>query len=187
MNTPARDLPLRYDAVAMTLHWLIAALIIANVAIALSAEDMPRPDAMAWMGWHKAIGLSVLVLSVIRIVWRLVNPMPAPIGDNRRDRAIAAATQQSFYLLMILVPLAGWLLVSSYGRPVPFFGLFQIPAIPGLVPEYGNFFGSAHGLLAFAMMGLLLLHVAAGLMHHVKLKDNTLLRMLPFTRLRGGT
>lgn len=189
MTTP---LPSRYGAVAMSLHWLIAAAIIVNLAIVLLVDDMPRPDRMQFMALHKAIGLSVLVLSIARIIWRWLHPVPPPpLGMPKYQRIAGTALHHLFYFLIVAIPLAGWLMVSTSARPIPYFGLFNWPAFPGLsgLPHddahaYHEVFETVHVVLGWSLVGLIPLHVAAGLYHHVALKDNVLLRMLPWTKLR---
>jgi cytochrome b561 len=190
MTTTA--LPNRYGTVAMSLHWLIAAAIIVNIVIVLLIDDLPRPEKMMWMGWHKSIGLSVLLLSIARVVWRLTHPVPAlPPGLPAYQRIGGTALHHLFYLLIVAIPLAGWLMVSTNPFPTSFFGLFNWPAFPGLsgltreaAHPFHETFETIHVLLGWSLVGLVPLHVAAGLYHHVVLKDNVLLRMLPGTKLR---
>lgn len=198
MTTPIRDLPSRYGAVAMTLHWIIAAAIIANIVIALVWDDLPRsdPGKVSLMFWHKSIGLSVLALSILRVVWRRMNPVPPPPqGLNRWIRVSGTFMHHLFYFLIVMIPLAGWMMVSSgaQGHGTSFYGLFDWPAFPVLsgLPRsaahpYHETFETVHVWLAWAMIGLVPLHILAGLYHHVVKHDNVLLRMLPGTKLRSG-
>ncbi|GAA0536900.1 cytochrome b561 [Rhizomicrobium palustre] len=184
--------PQRYGTVAMSLHWLIALAIIANLAIVFLIEDMPRPDRMFWMGWHKSIGLTVLILSLARVAWRLTHPAPAhPVGISPAQRIAGAALHHLFYLMIIVVPLAGWLMVSTNPRPIPFFGLFDFPAFPGLsgmtreeAHPYHELFENIHVLVGWAFVFLVPVHIAAALYHHHFLKNNVLLRMIPGSKLR---
>jgi len=192
MTTSTRELPSRYGTVAMTLHWLIAAAIIANLILVLSIDDLPRPEKMMWMGWHKSIGLSVLLLSIARVVWRFTHSVPPPPpGMPSYQRIAGTALHHVFYLLIIAIPLAGWLMVSTNPFPTSFFGLFDWPAFPGLsgmtresAHPYHEVFETVHVVLGLSLVGLIPLHIAAGLYHHVMLKDNVMLRMLPWTTLR---
>lgn len=198
MTTPIRDLPSRYGAVAMTLHWIIAAAIITNLYIGLEASDLPRgdPDKFTMLSWHKSIGLTVLALSILRLVWRWMNPVPPPPqGLNRWVRISGTLMHHLFYFLIIVIPLAGWMMVSSgaQGHGTPFFGVFDWPAFPILsgLPRsaahpYHETFETVHVWLAWAMIGLVPLHILAGLYHHVVKHDNVLLRMIPGTKLRSG-
>jgi cytochrome b561 len=204
MNTRVRDLPTRYGAVAMTLHWLIAILIIINLYLGLSFDDYARGDPMKFqvISLHKSIGLTVLVLSVLRLVWRWINPVPPPpTGLKPWMRTAALFMHRLFYFMIIAIPLAGWLMVSAgaMGHATPVFGqfgiphLFDWPAFPVLsgmtrsvAHPYHEAFETIHVWLAWAMIGLVPLHVLAALYHHFLHGDNALLRMLPGTRLRSG-
>ena len=135
----AKNTPLRYGTVAMTLHWLIALLIIANICIGLYFADLPHsdPSKLSLAQLHKSIGLTVLMLSLARVAWRLINPVPPlPRGMNPALRFFARATHVLLYVLIIAIPLTGWMLVSAspLGALVPtmYFGLFQWPHIPFL-------------------------------------------------------
>jgi cytochrome b561 len=198
MTAPVLDRPTRYGAVAMALHWVIAAAIIANLYIGLEFSDMPRgdPDKAMLMGWHKSIGLTVLVLSILRLIWRWMNPVPPPPqGLNRWIRVSGTAVHHLLYFMMIVIPLAGWMMVSSgaQGHGTPFYGLFDWPAFPGLsgLPRsaahpYHEAFETVHVWLAWAMIVLVPAHILAGLYHHFVRYDNVLLRMLPGVKLRSG-
>jgi cytochrome b561 len=197
MTTTARALPSRYGAVAMSLHWLIAAAIIVNIVLALVADDLPRgsPERLQMWSTHKSIGFLVLAFSVLRLIWRLTHPAPAPAKNLPAAIRIAGvATHHLLYLLMIGIPLVGWLMVSagSQGHGTPVFGLFDWPAFPFLTDlprsaahPWHEGFESAHVLLGWAMICLVPLHVGAALYHHALRKDNVLLRMLPWGKLRN--
>jgi cytochrome b561 len=194
MTTPAKVLPLRYGAVAMILHWLIALAIVANIVVVFAIPEERSPTAFAMMKFHMALGLTVLILSIARLVWRWTNPVPPlPAGLDRRLRIAAVATHHLLYFLMVAIPLAGWLMVSANGFSPSWFGLFDWPAFPGFAGldqaaahDWHEVFESLHVTLGWAMVVLIPCHVAAGLYHHLMRKDNVLLRMLPGTRLREG-
>lgn len=173
----------RYSSVAIAFHWTIAALVLINLAIGLFHDAMPR-------GWgvmpiHKAIGITVLVLSLGRLAWRLSHrPPPFAPETAAWERASARLVHASFYVLMIVLPLSGWAM-SSYGEPSPrpltWFGLFDIPYLP-VDKAMAGAAGDAHELLGYVMAALLVLHVAAALRHHLILRDATLARMAPILR-----
>lgn len=172
----------RYSRGAIVLHWALAILIVANLAIGLLHEDMPDDARRFWMGQHFAIGISVLVLTVVRLLWRLTHRTPELISTQARwERALAWAVHRLFYALMIVLPLLGWLTVSAGdGLTVSMFGLFDVAPLPWPESEAaGEAYGEAHELLAFAMIGLIVLHVAGALKHHLVDRDATLARMLP--------
>lgn len=194
----------RYTAVAIVLHWAIAAAILFLFPLGLwmheSAEhgDVSAEVFRAYQ-LHKSIGLTVLALSLVRLGWRLINPTP-PLPDHMPgwERFIAKATHWAFYALMIGIPLSGWIYVSTGwsihdDAPLPvathFFGLFQVPALLGLnqaaievreaVAESAL---NAHAVLAYAAIGLAVLHVLAALKHHLFDKDEVLAHMVPCLR-----
>jgi cytochrome b561 len=196
---PARTTPSRYGAVAMTLHWLIAAGIIANICIGLYMGDLPRSDMTKFqlIALHKSIGLTVLTLSLLRLGWRLVNPAPPlPAGTPPWMRVAAKASHHLFYFLIIAIPLAGWLMVSvgSMGHATPVFGLFGWPSVPILsdMPRstghpYHEMFETAHVWLAWSAIILIPIHVGAAVYHQFIRRDDVLLRMLPGTHIGEKT
>ena len=198
MTTSLWDQPARYNTVAMILHWLIAAAIIANIVIGLQFADLPRSDPAKFelFSLHRSIGMLVLALSVLRLIWRWFKPAPmAPRGLELWLRIAGRGMHHLFYFLMIAIPLTGWMMISvaSQGQPVPVFGLIDLPAFPWLTEmsradghAYHEAFETAHVWMAWAMIVLVPLHVLAALYHHFLREDNTLLRMLPGVRLRSG-
>jgi cytochrome b561 len=181
---------IRYGTVAMTLHWLIALLAIGNLCSGLAFADImahSNPWRFTIIQMHKSVGLTILVLSVLRLSWRLVNPVPpSPRGISPVLKFLERLTHYLFYFLIIAIPLAGWLMVSASpsGIPTMYFGLFQWPALPffdGLTrPErahYTHTFAAAHAYLAFFTIALIVLHVGAALYHHYIRRDGVLRRM----------
>jgi cytochrome b561 len=193
----ARNTYLRYGTVAVTLHWLIAVAIIFMLCFGLYISQLPDSDPSLFplVQLHKSIGLTILVLSALRVIWRLINPVP-PLPDTLSPllKVVARATHIFLYFLIIAIPLSGWAMVSSsrLGLPTMYFGLFEWPHIPFLaslpLPEkkqMSHLFGGMHLWLAIGAALLLVLHVGAALMHHFVYKDDTLKRMLPGTKVKG--
>ncbi len=188
-----RNSLLRYGNVAMTLHWLIAALVLLNLALGLTMTDLPRSDPNRFMLYqlHKSVGLTVLVLSFARLGWRLINPIPSlPRGMSPLLRFGAHASHFALYFLIIAIPLAGWSMVSSssLGLPTPYFGLFSWPNIwfladlPAATKAANlGLFKDIHSLLAFLAIGLVSLHVLAALYHQFIRRDDVLKRIVPGT------
>lgn len=186
--------PSGYSKVAITLHWLIALMIVGNVIIvlwagALEGEAASRALRGTIMGAHKSVGLTVLGLSLVRLFWRLTHGFPRlPEHMATWEITLARANHLAFYALMIVVPLAGWIMVSPGSRPLVWFGLFDVPKLP--VVKGSLLAGAAHEaheILAFAMVGLLVLHIAGALKHHFIDRDDVLARMLPLVRPRRST
>jgi cytochrome b561 len=206
----------RYTRVAVILHWLIAVSIIAMIPIGWWMGDTfeALQNASLWVGKdaekaatqstvfaivqiHKSVGLTILVLSVARLVWRLMNPPPPlPPGMKGWEISLANLTHVLFYVLIIGLPLSGWVMVSAspYGLPTLWFGLFEWPHLPGLhdlAPDVkktvSSSAGFAHGRMAWGVIVLLVLHVGAALKHHFINKDTVLTRMLPFLKAPNAT
>lgn len=175
----------RYTRGAQLLHWGIAVLIVGQIFGGLAMHRLPQDSASASFAFelHVSFGLTILVLSLVRLFWRLTHRPPAlPPGTARWDRLFARTTQALFYILMIGVPLIGWSLISSGAEASPADIFFVLPVFSLPVPG-GEGTASAlselHELGAAAILGLLILHVAGALKHHYADGDNVLARMVP--------
>ncbi len=189
-----RNTASRYGTVAMSLHWLIAAFVIANICIGLIMGDLPRsdPNKFTIIQIHKSIGLTVLVLSVIVVLWRSMNPPPPlPAGMSPPMRLAARATHFLLYFLIVTIPLTGYIMVSAspLGNGTPWFFLFDWPNLPffaGMTREavhpYRELWQTAHVWLAWSAIVLVPLHIAAALYHQFLLRDRLLARMVPWLR-----
>jgi len=185
----------RYGAVAMALHWLLAAMILFMLGLGLFMTRLEDTDPRTFplFQLHKSIGLTILMLSFARLGWRLANPVPAlPPAMGAGARFAARAVHLLFYVLMIAIPVMGWATVSSapLGVPTMWFGLFEWPHIPFLADlpraEKRMIEGplaTTHALLALSMLALVVLHAAAALKHQFRDRDDVLKRMLPWTKL----
>lgn len=166
----------------MLLHWAIAGLVIMNWQIAERAEDFEGPLRGEIMGYHKAWGMTILALTLIRLAWRLAHPTVLRTSNLKAwERALAKTVHVTFYVLLIGLPLGGWLANSLGGREVDFFGLFTIPALPvGTNKDLAGEIFDIHATGAKFMLLLVVLHVAGALKHTIIDRDGTLWRMLPF-------
>jgi cytochrome b561 len=204
----------RYTTVAIVLHWTMAALIIGMIfggwwmsdqlaaQLALPAEQRNLPlmqQIYQFFQTHKAIGITILALTLFRIVWRLTHKAPAlPQRMSGWERRVAKGTHILFYALMLLMPLAGWAYVSAgyststntyFSAATTWFGLFEIPHLPFVAGQgeverkqiAENAMG-AHGRMAWAMLILAGLHIAAALKHHLVDRDDVLTRMAPILK-----
>ena len=171
----------RYGGVAKTLHWGMALLILGMLAVGIYMVDLPgTPDKFTLYGWHKSFGATILVLAFLRFCWRLTNPQPAlPEHMKPLERLLAHLSHYALYGFMFLLPMSGWLMSSAAGFPVSVFGWFTLPDL--IAPEKATreLFGLVHQYAAYLLIGLLVLHVAASLLHHFYHKDDVLRRMLP--------
>ena len=199
----------RYTAVAVVLHWAIAAAILFMLPLGFWMHEQiehgnPSEGVYRAFQLHKSVGLTILFLSLVRLGWRIANPPPAlPAHMPAWERFAAKATHWAFYAIMIGLPLSGWLFVSagwslhedrSLAVPTHYFGLFQVPALFGL-PQAGEALRAAvaeasfatHATLAWSAIVLAGLHVAAALKHHLFDKDNVLTHMIPGLRPLDGS
>lgn len=179
---PLGQSALRYSRGAMWFHWVIAALVAANLFLGFYHESFGKA-ATAWMMFfHKAIGITVLGLSLARLLWRLGH-RPPPFDAVLRpwEAMLARITHWLFYLLMIAIPLTGWMLSSTSGRGTDYFGLFQIAPLPvSRGDEAHDLFEELHEILAKAMLALIVLHVAGALKHHLQGHRHLIGRMGPW-------
>lgn len=187
-----RNTTVRWGAVSQLLHWLIVALIIAQVTLASMADDLPPVKKIGLLAWHKSIGITILLLAVIRLLWRWMNPTPLLPGTLKPyERALANFTHATLYVLLFIMPLSGWMMSSARGFPVAWFGFFPKSwfgsvQLPDLVPKNKPLYDAlltTHQALQWVLYTVVALHVLAALKHHFMLKDNVLKRMLPFTRV----
>ena len=184
----------RYGAVAQLLHWLVMVLIVVQFVLGKLAEwagERGGPaglmEQFALLTRHKSFGITILTLAVVRLVWRAISPPPAlPDAMARAERVLAKSVHWMFYVLLLFMPLTGWLMSSAANFPVSYFGLFTLPDVVGPDDGLKETFEAVHHLGADALLLLVVLHVAAALKHHFWDADNVLLRMLPFTTLRGA-
>lgn len=177
----------RYDSVAMILHWVTAIIMVFMIFFGEDLIRQPRgaaPDAAlaGYPSLHVSLGVSVLILTLIRIVWRLANPPPPyPATMKGWELLLSKATHLLFYVLMIVLPISGWLAFSEYLQAHPnladvkVFGLFAVPVGPLL----GEFAEQVHGLGSNAAMALFFLHVLAALKHQFIDGDGIMRRMAP--------
>lgn len=176
----------RYGAVHKTLHWVIALCVIGMLIAGFLMGDIEdRALRFQVYSFHKALGVTILGLMVLRLVWKLINrDLPRPLPTHPRHEQIAAAVVHwGFYALLIAMPLSGWILTSAANSTINWFGFFAVPSIAEPNQDLRETMEEVHEVLALGIIGLLALHVAGALKHVIIDKDSTLRRMLPFTAL----
>lgn len=173
---------IRYTRVAVSLHWLIATLIVVNLAIGWFHDSFAKPVGSALISGHKAIGLTVILLALLRLAWRLSHrPPPFDPVMKAWERWLATATHWAFYLLMLAAPVTGWLMVSANGRATSWFGLFDVPALPITGGKAAHeIYESRHELIGYLMLALIVLHVGGALKHHLQGHRQLFGRMAPW-------
>jgi len=172
----------RYSGAAMLLHWAIAIAVIVNWRIAESAEHLPDAERGAVMANHMALGMVILALTLLRLLWRLMRK-PPPLASTLKpwERTAARAVHAIFYVLLVGLPLGGWLATSFYGIGVKIWSLFTVSALPVTANEaVGHQIFEAHATAGTVMLVLIALHILGALKHTFIDKDGNLFRMLPF-------
>ena len=175
----------RYSYGAMIFHWIIAVAVIWNWRLAENAHHVSSEEAGAIFADHKALGITILALTVGRILWRLTHKMPAlPSNYATWEKVLARATHAIFYFLLIALPLAGWIANSLSGRSIDVFGLFTIPPLPvGQNGKLGSDIYSVHATAGSIMIYLIGLHILGALKHTLFNRDGGIFRMLPFGKV----
>lgn len=170
-----------FGAVSMTLHWLMAAIIIGLLGLGLIMVRMPISlEKLQFFGWHKEFGLLVLGLAFVRVAWRLSDmmpPLPAHLPDWQK--IAARSVHFAFYVFMFALPITGWGITSAAGLPPSFFGLFVLPDLVAPNDHTRILLTEVHKWLSYALIATICMHVGAALQHHFIYKDNILRRMLP--------
>jgi len=178
-----RNTTRRWGAIAQLFHWLIVALILVQLWLALRADELTGMGKLRELARHKSVGITILMLVILRLLWRSRNPHP-PLPDNLKpyERSLARFTHGALYTLLFAIPLSGWTMSSARGFPVSWFGFLQLP---DLVPKNHTLYEwlvMTHVTLVCVLAVIVALHVAGALKHHFVHKDDVLRRMLPFTR-----
>ena len=187
--TANKEAPLRsYSKTAKTFHWLTALLVLGMLAFGFFMGGIEGLARFKAYNLHKSIGITILVLISLRLLWRLTHSYPPSLSSHKPwEKILAKLVHFSLYGLLFLMPLSGWTMSSAAGRPVKVFDLFTMPDLVSPDRELAGFLSSAHWYIAWGIIGLVTLHIAGALKHHIVDKDVTLKRMLPFAKLALAT
>jgi cytochrome b561 len=167
----------KYDPFARLLHWLIVALLAAQYVVAWTMPEIHRGmQPVRLIAIHLTLGVSIIAVMVVRLLWRFVRKEPGMVESSALTRGVAYLTHVLLYVLLIVQPLMGWANASSRGWRLAFFGV-DLPALSPTGSGLGHALGDVHGALAWVMLGLIGLHVAGALYHHLVLRDGVLRRM----------
>lgn len=171
----------QYTATAKSLHWLMAVMLFGLLALGLYMTDLPlSPEKLKLYSWHKWAGVTVFLLLLFRLLWRIKNP-PPPLPESmpKALQLVAHAGHFGLYALMFAIPLSGWLMSSAKGFQTVYFGVLPIPDLIEKNRELGHLLAEVHETLSWLFIILLVGHIAAALKHHFIDKDDILIRMLP--------
>ena len=171
-----------YDPIQRDFHWIMAVVILAAICVGLYAVDLPKEDPAKgfWFGIHKSLGVTVFFLAIMRIGWRLLNSTPryrVPLG--RFTRLAASATHAALYVLMILVPIGGYVLSTASAHSVSWFGLVTFPSVMPVDKSLAELAETAHVTGALILIWVIALHVVAAIWHHWFKRDEVMARMAP--------
>lgn len=172
----------RYTRTAIFLHWLMALGLVGTFALGFYMEGLSfSPNKLKLISWHKWAGIALLALIVIRLIWRLTHRSPdLPSDMGQLSRLAAHAGHGLLYVLMLAIPLTGWLASSAQGVSVVWLGIWPLPDLIGKHQELGSRLQDAHMVLNYLLLVVVVGHVGAALQHHFIKKDTVLARMLPF-------
>ena len=180
-----RPLPLRntsetYGWIGILLHWLTALLVFGlfGLGLYMTSLDYYHPWYRAAPFWHKGLGVVTLILVGFRLVWRLMNPTPISLSKHRWEERLARGVHTLLYLLLLAIPVSGYLVSTADGRPLSVLEWFEIPSLSGPVQNLEDAAGALHYALAWTLIALVALHAAGALKHHFLDRDETLLRLL---------
>jgi cytochrome b561 len=179
---PLRNTLTDWGSLARLLHWIIAVLLVLQFALAWTADEMPEESAqrLTLIVRHVSFGITVLALAIVRILWRFGNPTPAPpVGARRWEISISHATHGILYLLLLVIPISGFLMSAAHGDPVSWFGL-QLPALVSKGAAIGRPAHETHEILSNVLLAIVGLHVLAALKHHFITHNDVLRRMRPW-------
>jgi len=180
----------RWGAVSQAFHWMIVVLLVVMAYLGLTMTDLPTSAHKANVyALHKSIGLTILVLVVLRLAWRLYAGRPVEVdGMPRWQHRIASLTHAALYVLLFAIPLSGWVINSASGFPLRWFGLVRVPAIAPRDHALNALAKETHEVLFWILVATAAVHAAAAIYHHIVQRDATLVRMLPrgWLRLRSA-
>lgn len=159
-------------------HWITAALIFIQIPLGFYADELKlSPLKIDMFVWHKSIGMLILMLVILRLLWRIKSTVPRAIAGTALEKAMATTAHYVLYCLMLALPLSGWLVSSAANFPVKLFWLIPLPAISGPDEAVKLLATEIHEICVITLICVLVVHIGAALRHHVLLHDNALKRM----------
>jgi cytochrome b561 len=174
-----------WGSLTKALHWVIVILIINQWWIAERAEELKGLAKLQTLGLHKSFGMTILMLAIVRLLWRWMNPVPDLSAETKPwERVLAKVSHVLLYALIFAMPLTGWMMSSARNFPVSWFKLFQFPDLVAPADQTFHLMHDTHHLLFKVLVGVAVLHAAGALKHHFIDRNDVLKRMLPFGRVK---
>jgi len=181
---PFRNTKRAWGSLSKALHWLIVLLIINQWLIAERAEDLTGFQKFTALNWHKWFGMTIFMLAIVRLVWRIANPVPDLTEETKPwERVLAKVSHFLLYTLIFAMPLTGWIMSSAKAYGVSWFNVFQFPDLVGKNERLYEIMRDTHHALFKVLVATALLHAAGALKHHFIDRNDVLRRMLPFGRV----
>ncbi|OZB04339.1 MAG: cytochrome b [Idiomarina sp. 34-48-12] len=176
-----------YGWIAIVIHWLSALMVIGLFALGYWMLTLGYYDSWYRLGpwWHKSFGITLLALTVIRLLWKLFNATPKPLG-TRFEQVGAKVGHILIYALLLVTMISGYLISTADGRGISVFDWFEIPALITSIPQQEDIAGAVHWYTALALVIFAAGHALAALKHHFVNKDSTLTRMLVAKRSQSN-
>ncbi len=173
-----------YTRTAIALHWLVAIAIVMTFGVGFYMHDLLlTPLKLKIYSWHKWAGVTIFLLVLFRLIWRFTHRPPGPpAGMPAWQHVAAELTHWLIYVLMIAIPVSGWLMSSAKGFQTVYFGVLPLPDLLAKNKELGNLLAVVHIALNYTLAGLVLGHAGAAIKHHIIDRDDVLIRMLPFIK-----
>ena len=182
LSTGAKSLMNKYTKTAVFFHWLIALLIVGSFLLGITMINIPgiTPKKLSYFSWHKWVGVTIFGLSCLRLLWRLTHPSPTyPDAMPAWQKLSASGLHIFLYVLIIVIPLSGYIYSMAAGIPVIYLGMIPLPVVIDPNPELKALFKEVHFYLNMALLVSVGLHVAAAFKHQFVDRDNLMQRMLP--------
>lgn len=172
---------LKYSSISKLFHWFIALCVIGMLIVGFFLDDVPAPFKGTAYMLHKSTGITILFLMILRFIWIHASGKPAlPIATPLWEKILSSFVQYGFYLLLIIMPLSGWIMSVAANKIPIYFGMFEAP-LPwiGSNKELSKFMANSHEIIAWILIAFITLHILGAFKHHFINKDNILKRMLP--------
>lgn len=160
----------RYSVPSRILHWVSAVIIFLLIVVGWYMSGLPEddPSRLSIYDTHKSLGVLAFLLFVARVAWLRVAPAPElPAVFDEKERRVIKGVQSLLYVLILLIPVSGYVMSTAAGYPVSFFGLFTLPALIGKSEAVAGLAHGAHAIMAYAALALVLVHMAGALKHRL--------------------